>query len=795
MLVNSVWLSEYLEPVPPEGDLLKAIVSAGLEIEGHHRLADELDSITVGFIREKTPLPGADGMFICRAEVQNGESLQVVCASEHPVEIGWGVPVGRGGTKLPTGIQLKNERFHGVLSQGMICLDSELGILARGSGLQVFHDESATIGRRLVDLIDIPDTIFDIKVSANRADCLGLVGIAREIAAILGLSLKLPQWSNEEENTSTKDLTSVEIEEPALCPRYMCRIINGVLVAKSPPWLLSRIRSTGSNPINNIVDVTNFVMREWGQPLHAFDFRTLNGPRIVVRKMRPEEHLRLLDKTIISGESTPLVIADAERPVALAGIMGGAETQINGGTVDVLLEAANFDRVQIKKSLKALNLESTDASYRFERGMDPNETLEVALERAASLIMQVAGGTLAREPLDMYMTRMEPRKFYLPPERVNSFLGTELNDRVIKDCFQRLGMETFEDHIVQVPTRRLDINNEVVLIEDVARLTGYDQIPLMQPTGNLTAGTRNTLDSLRMKVTRFMANNGFLECRNISLESPRLVSTFSRGIEDAVKLVNAKEEISVLRKSLMPGLLETVGRNARREQENFRFFELDRTFRQPAENTVERWSVAAALGGLTRDVDWSSEKPKIDFFYSKGLIESLLEVCGVTGMKLHPTSRIGFRDGQTAEIRIASGVIGTVGAIEKKLLAGSKIKETIYGFEINLQDVLNASTEVGTFSDIPRVPAVVRDIAMIYDKAVPFSAIESTILGEGGDMLENVSCIDVYEGKHVQQGHRSISVRLRFRDRQRTLSTDEVSLLTGNIIQALEQEYSAKLRE
>jgi phenylalanyl-tRNA synthetase beta chain len=795
MLVNTSWLLEYLEPACSERELLKAIVGIGLEVEAYHPLAQELESIIVGFIREKTPLAGAEGMFICRADIGDEKSLQVVCASEHPIEIGWGVPIARGGTKLPTGIQIKNERFHGVNSEGMICLDSELGILARGSGLQVFHDEPAAIGRRLVDLIDIKDSILDIKVTANRADCLGLIGIAREIAAALGLSLVLPSTEVTESDTPTADIVKVKIEEPELCRRYMCRVIKGVKIAKSPAWLSSRLKSTGSNPINNVVDITNFVMREWGQPLHAFDLATINGPEIIVRKMLPSETLELIDGTIVSGEKTPLAIADAARPVALAGIMGGRETQINGETVDVLLEAANFNPVQIKKSLKELGIGSTDASYRFERGMDPNETVEKALDRAASLIAEIAGGEVLRAPVDEYVNRAEPNKFQLSAGRVNSYLGTDLSSSTIKDCLERLGMKCSDELLVEVPTRRVDANNHVVLIEDVARLIGYDQIPMVQPKGNLTSGKRNALDSLRQKITMLLADNGFLETRNIALESPQAVAEFSSETEDAVKLVNSKEDMSVLRKSLLPGLLETIGRNARREAENFRYFELDRTFRRVDGETIEKWVVTAVAGGLIYDIDWSANKTKIDFYHVKGVIESLFESLGIAGAQFHPAAHPGFTDGQTAEIRLGEETLGFIGAISKELLSARKVKENVYGFELNLEKMLNASAGVQAFKEIPRMPAVVRDIAMIFDNSVSYSEIENRIRDAAGDILEEARCIDIYEGKHIQGSSRSVSVRLRFRAAQRTLSTEEVSVIVENIIKTLEQEYDAKLRD
>jgi phenylalanyl-tRNA synthetase beta chain len=335
-----------------------------------------------------------------------------------------------------------------------------------------------------------------------------------------------------------------------------------------------------------------------------------------------------------------------------------------------------------------------------------------------------------------------------------------------------------------------------VLIEDVASLTGYDQIPLAQPVGELTSGKRNSLDALRRRVTLFLANTGFLESRNLSLESPELILQTSRRADDAVTLVNSKEDMSLLRKSLVPGLLETVSRNTRRDAENFRYFELDRTFRRTPDGTVEHWSVAAVAGGLTRDVDWSQSKTKVNFFHMKGVAESLLESAGVEGATFRPATRPGFAEGQTAEMVSGGGdLLGIVGAIDGALLTPRKIKEEIYAFEFNLESILNAAAGVHSFKDIPRTPSIVRDIALVIDASTPYADIEARVGEVGGVLLENVRCIDVYEGKHIERGHRSISIRLRFRDPQRTLSTEEVSLTVDRLVNALTQEYGAKLRE
>jgi len=791
MLVNTSWLAEYINGSFSRQDLLKVLASTPLEVEGEHVLARELQDIVVGFIREKNPLPESEGMYICRADVGAGRTMQVVCASEHPIEVGWGVPVAKAGMKLPTGIQIKSGKFHGVVSEGMICLDSELGMLASGTGLQIFHDESLA-GQSLVDLISVTDALLDLRAPANRPDLLSLVGIAREVAAIIGLSLRLPAVNLSDEDASNR--IDVEILEPTLCARYTCRLIRNVKVGKSPPWLSSRLRSAGVNPINNVVDVTNFVMHEFGQPLHAFDFTTLRGPRIVVRKMRPEEEIELLDGTMVSGKSEPLVIADAERPVALAGIMGGKSTQINAHTTEVLLEAAYFHSIGIKQSLKELKLDATDAAYRFARGVDPNLMLELALDRAASLISEVASSEQPGPAVDVYPEKITPRHYILTPARVSSYLGRDVSRETIQRILQDLEMQCSDQLEVVVPTWRFDANDAVVLIEDVARLTGYDQIPLRPPTGRLTMGQRNDLDAFRSRATDFLINRGFLNTRNLSLESPRLFAEFGSAEEQPIRLVNSTNDMSVLRRSLLPGLLDTAARNARRDVDNFEYFEVEKTFGAGETEPIEKWTVAAIMGGSLPNLDWSSGRSQFDFFRAKGIAEEFLEALRVQNTVFQPANVNGFRPGTTAVVSHEAVVLGVLGEIDPARLSSRKLHDTLYGFEFDLRAMHEVAAARTSFEAPPRTPAVTRDLAFILDDSIRYAAIESKIREMGGGLLEEIRCTDVYEGTPIPAGRRSISVRLRFRSPEKTLSSEEVSKTVDQLTSGLAREFDAQLR-
>jgi phenylalanyl-tRNA synthetase beta chain len=792
MLVNTSWLLEYLEPACSADEIIKAIPNSGLEVEGIHPLAEELRDVRIGFITEKTPLPGAEGMYICQVDFGAGGPIQIIYGSEQPVEVGWGVPAALAGAKLPTGIPVKEESIHGHISQGMICLDSDLGLEVKDTILHVSHDESDR-GKEFAEVFNVPDVIIDLKVTPNRPYCLGLIGLAREVAAALNLSVRIPAAKVEEVGPAIEDIVSVEIKDQALCPRYTCRLIRGVKVAESPHWLRSRLLSAGANPINNVVDVTNYVLREWGHPLHAFDHRKLAGSGIVVRKLKPSEEVELLDGTKVSGESEPLAIADLERPIALAGIMGGKDTGVTSETVDVLLEAAYFDPVEIRRSSKGLGI-TTDASYRFERGMDPNDTLMNALDRAASLIAEVAGGKVAKGIMDAYPNRIEPKRFRLTSARVSSYLGYSVSDDTVRKSLQRLGMKCSEELEVEVPTYRADVNDPVVLIEDVARITGYDQIPIQPPVGRATDGGRNSADVLRRKIMLFLSSNGFLESRNMPIESPELANQFNRGAKEPIVLANPMNvDMSVMKTSLLSGLVKTVSRNARREAETFRYFEIDNVFNK-VDAPTGRWSAAAVAGGAIRDIDWKGDQTRFDFYYLKGILENLLEVSGIKGVTFRPIDAPGFDRGHTAEVLAGDASLGVIGAIKKEILSEERIKEPLFAFELDVERMLTTATTAQRYEPFPRTPAVTRDLAVVVKSEIPYSQLEQAIRQTAGSQLEDVRCVDVYEGKHVPAGYRSIAIRLRFRAAEKTLSSDEVSLIVDRVVARLEQEFDAKLR-
>jgi phenylalanyl-tRNA synthetase beta chain len=817
MTVNTAWLLEYLEPKCSHEDLLDAFPRLGLEIEQTHELRSALDSIRIGFVRRKEPVAGAPGYHLCEIEVERGRLIPVVCASEHEIHEGWGVPVAAAGTVLATGRSIKAAPFHGVRSEGMICLDGELGMIARNSGMHHFTDESL-LGAPLASAVEIPEYLLELNVLPNRPDFLGLIGIAREVAALLRLELRYPAtYKPAGASESAAPAVSVEIREPELCPRYMCGLVSGVKVAPSPPWLKARLLLAGMRPINNVVDITNYVLYEWGQPLHAFDYQKITGHKIIVRRMAEGESLEVLSGAVVGARGqtggkpfsqAPLVIADAERPVALAGIMGGRFAETAEATTEVLIEAAHFDPVLIRQTVQQIDLgmesRGTAASYRFERGTDPNLMLEGALGRAVQLVAELGQGTAHGPLLDRYPRPRERRVFPVRPARATSYLGMDVKASTISDCLTRLNMSCsgHDDEIqVTVPTWRVDVNDPVVLIEDVARMVGYDEIPVAPQPSQPTLGLRVMNDRLRQLVSEHLVSAGFYECRNPSLESPQL-SAWLGTTDDAITLSNwATREMSVLRRTLLSGLATTVQTNVRRGAQAVSLFEVDRLFGRGCSESdgagaaSGRWHVAGIVGGQLQRSDWRADGTQVDFFTLKGMVEDLLEIMGARHVAFRPSDRQPFVAGTAAEVSTGDQpAIGSIGEIDPKVVAFERVPFRVFAFELDLESLEGAFKTLPVYHQLLRQPAVTRDLAVVVKTTVSYAEVVDAIRSAAGPRLELVRLVDLYQGSQVSPGHQSLAFHMLFRDPERTLTAEEVAETMERIVTTLRERFGAELR-
>jgi len=818
MYINTGWLRDYLSADCKESELLDAFMTVGLEVEEEHDLSRALEPIKIGFIREKKPLGDAGKLHECQIEIQKGKLITVVCASEHPVELGWGIPVATAGTKLPSGALIAEGNFKGIRSEGMICLDGEMGLIARSSGLQVFKDE-ATLGESLSAVSPIQESLVDVSVLPNRPDCLGMIGVAREVAAVLDMELKYP--SSREMNTSSElsESVAVEIDDAALCSRYACQVFDGVQVRSSPHWLKSRLQTAGLRPINNVVDITNFVMLEWGQPLHAFDYDALKGNRIEVRRMRSAEKLKLLDESEIDGTQEPLVIADGEKPIALAGIMGGWDSQTTDGSKRILLEAACFDPVCIRTSSRKLRI-STDSSYRFERGTDPNEMLSGAFNRASELLQdaELAGAKPASGVTDNYPTVRQRTKFALDSSRFSKLLGTEISDQQIEECLSKLEMTHDDNLTISVPTWRVDVNNEVVLAEDVARLLRYDSIDMKPMVATTTKGRVSETDGIRTKVGSFLTSNGFLECRTPPLTTEKIALSFSQWQGEPIQVQNPiSKEMTTLRQSLVGSLIEVVERNARRGASSFRFFEVDRTFRSNDGVVDERWMIGGVVGGAVNDSAWIASEKEIDFLRAKGLVQNLLAHISVDGITYESDSAAkGYRGEEFAVIKHDGQRIGALGRIDLNALGiKDRARVPLYGIELDISTLIKVKSPARIFAGLARTQVIARDISIVVPIGLRYAEIEKSLENafeaavanldaeprKESDAsfclqpkLESVICIDTFVGESVGADAKSLTIRMQFRDDTHTLTSGEAQQLMDYVVAQLLSEHGAVQR-
>ncbi|MFT3785172.1 MAG: phenylalanine--tRNA ligase subunit beta [Tepidisphaeraceae bacterium] len=810
MTINTAWLLEYLDGAPTPQAVLEALPKAGLEIEELHDLQQELAAVRVGFIRSKQPIAGTAGMYACQIEIAKGKLIPVVCASEHPVEVGWGVPVAVAGVTLPTGAKIHAGQVHGQPSEGMICLDGEMGLLARGTGMFHTTDESL-LGKPITGVAPVKEHLAVLNVLPNRPDFLGMIGIAREVAAILGVKLKHPTGSSVALAPSgVHSPVQVEIQEPTLCTRYMGGVVKSIRVEASPAWLKAKLLISGVKPRNNVVDITNFVLFEYGQPLHAFDLDQLHSKRIVVRRMKSGESLKLLGKegvTVAAKDSQgPLVIADADRPVALAGVMGGLDSETTQSTGTVLLEAAHFDAVNIRRTVRGTNLGLakgfTDSSYRFERGTDPNAICERAFRRALQLLTDHAGGTVAGPATDVHPTTTEPRTFKLDAVRVSSYLGFDVPASTIISSLRSLGMEVTDDLSVRVPTWRVDVNDPVVLIEDVGRLVGYDKVPVKPSLGAPSLGKRAATDALRRELAEQLVSSGFFECRNPTLEAnDQPIGTPDDKV--AVTLANAAtKEMRVLRRTLLSGLARVVDTNLRRGVEGVRFFEMDRAFNSAADvKTPEagvgigEWRIGVIAGGLRGKSGWRGGEQAVSFYDLKGTLEDLLDRAKVGPVSFEPAIAAPFVRGTAARVVGPNNLtLGWIGEVDAAVLKIDRLPFKLYAFELSIDLLRDGRSPMPQYQPLARFPAATRDLALVVKDSQSYAELESSIRKTAGASLESLRLVDRYQGQQVAAGHQSLAIRLVFRDPSRTLTADEVAATTDAVVAELKKSFGAELR-
>jgi phenylalanyl-tRNA synthetase beta chain len=798
MRISIAWLKEYVQTTLDTEALAHKLTMVGLEAEEIIQLDPGVGDVVVARIRNVLPHPNSDRLSVC--EVETGSRiLRVVCGAPN-ARPGIVVPLALEGTRLPSGMTIRSSRIRGVESDGMLCSGKELGLSEDASGLLELPN-SLRIGQSLRDALGLDDTAVELNITPNRPDCLSIVGVAREVATAENVPLNVPQPVVVESDVPVASKTSVQILEPTLCPRYAARVVLGVQVGQSPEWLQKRLNAVGLRTINNVVDVTNYVLMELGHPLHAFDYDLLAEYRIVVRRARPDETMTTLDGVHRSLTTETLVIADAEKPVALAGIMGGKSSEVSDATTNLLLESAYFNPVSIRRTAKALGI-STEASYRFERGADI-EGVTRALDRATELIVHVAGGKVCKGVIDVYPKPLTPTEIRLRPERVAAVLGIEVPTEAIERILRGLGCRLVSANPMRViaPTFRPDLTREVDLIEEVARVWGYDNIPTTFPGGVIPSKVANPHLALRRQLVAVMCAAGYNEACNYGFTSPQLFDKMripeGDELRNALVVANPLSvEISVMRTSLLPSLMQNLETNRRHRVERVALFELAREFhpRRVAELPYERWMLAGVLSGAPPK-HWANPAREPDFADVKGLVETVLRVTGVTDWTLTRAEHPSLHPGRSAVISRESRTLATFGEVHPGVLKNFDLTRRAFLFEIDVDALAECAAPSRSMQAISPFPSTPRDLAVVVDADLPAETVARLIQQTvPPDLLGSLSLFDVYVGDQIPANKKSLAYAIEYRSPDRTLTDAEVDKIQAQVVRVLAREVGAELR-
>lgn len=797
------WLQDFVDIPWKAHELAHRLTRAGAKVEGVHSLDHDYSGVVVGRIVERAPHPDSDTLTVCRVDV-GGRQVQAVTGAPN-VREGLLVPVALPGASLPgLGSAVAEVTVRGVRSEAVLCSERELGISDDHSGVMELPGDLVP-GQALTEALALDDAVLEIEVYPNRPDHLSVYGIAREVAAITGAQLRQPETAVAEADERVEEAAKVEVLDPDLCPRYIARVIRGVRIGPSPAWLQQRLRAAGMRPINNVVDVTNYVMLELGQPLHAFDYHRVSGRKIVVRRARPGERITTLDGQERDLDPEMLLICDAERPVAVAGVMGGEDSEVRPETTDILLESANFNAVSIRKTSKRLGLR-TEASYRFERDLDPH-LAEVAADRAARLIQELAGGKVLRGRIDVAAPLPPPREITLRVKRVCGMLGVQLSPAEIKRILRGLGfgVELEKDAsvmTVRVPTYRRDIEGEADLVEEVARIYGYDEIEPTLPAGAGVLGKLSWPLPAVEKVRSLLSSLGLFEAISYSFISPkafdRLRIPADHPMRRAIELANPlTEEHSVMRTSLLPGLVDAIALNVRRQVPDIRLFEVGKVYipdALPLESLPsEKWTLGIAVTGEATTNVWGAPIRPVDFYDLKGIVEALLEELGLAGEFL-PGEHPALHPGRTARLTVSGQEVGWLGELHPKVAAEIDLRGRAYLAEIDLESLFALEPRAVAYTPLPRYPTVERDLALLVPRSVAAASVAEVIRREGGPYLRDVALFDVYEGKQVPEGYRSLAYTMTYRADDRTLTDEEIAEAQARIEAALGRELGVSVR-
>ncbi len=800
MKVPLRWLAEFVD-LPPQAELEERLTLGGLEIEEVLRTGPDLSAIRVGQVLERRQHPNADRLSVCKVDLGEGEPATIVCGAPN-VAAGQRVAVAVPGVTLPDGTKLKKSKIRGEVSEGMICSSRELGLGDDHAGILVL-DPAAKIGAKLDQVLQAGETVLDVEITPNRGDWVSMLGMAREVRAQFGGALRIPPSEPSEGSRPAADDIRIQVEDPDGCHLYVGRVVRGVRVGPSPAWLAARLEAAGMRAINVVVDVTNLVMLELGQPLHAFDLASLRGAEIRVRRAHPSEKLATLDGETRALAPDDLVIADAERAIAIAGVMGGAETEVRASTTDLLIESAQFAPARVRRTSKRLGVRS-EASYRFERGVDPDGVGRAA-DRAARLIAELAGGTVSRGRVEARGSAPHRApEITLDPAHPGRLLGVSLSTEEIVALLARVGVQARTDVENKlrctVPSWRNDLTIAADLIEEIARIHGYDAIEPTLPRAALAPVSRPPTLQLLDRARDALRAAGLIEIRLLPTIAPADLDALRLPADDplrrGVKLANPMPGMgALLSTSLVPGLLQAARRNLSRQVPAVRIFEVGHVFlaRAPGELPEEPLRAAALVTSGERASLWDAP-PAPPFFEAKGIAENLLAELGRPASFHAGSSAPWLHPGASAELRAGATVLCRLGELHPEVAAAFEIGVPCALVDVDLSAVLARPAEPGRYREVSPYPAVRRDLAVLLPAGQPAGEVLDAIRKTAGNMLVSASIFDRYEGKGIPAGKKSIAFRLVFQRPDRTLLDAEVAKQTERVIEMLAQRFGGELR-
>ena len=792
MIAPYKWLCDYVDIDAAPENLAQKLIMTGSAVDGCKELGAGLNNVIIGRIETIKKHPDADKLHVCEVNVGT-ETLQIVCGARNIFE-GALVPVAMIGASLPNGITIAKSKLRGVFSFGMLCSGQELGLNAGDypgaevDGIMIIKGEVA-LGTQLRELLGLNDTVLEIEVGANRPDCLSIIGVARECAASLGKSVTMPDLSYTEAGGSIGDYVKVEVKDTDLCPRYIARAVKNVKIGPSPKWLQDRLTTAGVRSINNMVDITNFVMLETGQPMHAFDYKDIRGGQIVVRRAGNGESITTLDGKERALSDDMLMICDAQGPIGIAGVMGGENSEIKADTTTVIFESAKFMHSNVRRTARSLGLQ-TESAMRFSKGIDA-AGCKTAMDRALNLVQQLGCGEIVSGEIDILSTDLSPRQVVVGADKINTKLGTDIAPQTMAALLNRVFIPTKLEGqalVCDIPSFRGDVSIGEDIAEEVARMYGYDTIPLTEMVGEVTRGIFSEEERAIDKARVMLRGLGCYESVTYSFGSMSDIEKLGvKELKNAVKILNPLgDDQAYMRTSPLPDMLKVVANNINKKVPDIRLFESGRIY-CPSGNEKElpdeRKYICIALSGDE------------DFFSLKGVVENLLDTFGIKNLRYMSEAADYYHPGRKASVYAGGSKLGEFGEVYPDVAAAFGISKRVYIAEIWLKSLCEATDEVVKYEPLPKYPAVERDIALIVNADVTSGSLLECIRKNAGESFESASLFDIYTGEKLGEGKKSLAYNIVFRAKERTLMDEEVNAARDAVVAAAVREFGAKLRD